>query len=71
VRILDDARPDLRMLSPTRASTPPRRAAPTATDVEVSVRVFADGRSITTARRLAPATGDAPRRTIGIDAVVR
>ena len=52
-------------------ATPTRREAPPATDVEVSVRVFADGGSITTVRRLSPETGDAPRRTIGIDAVIR
>jgi hypothetical protein len=40
-------------------------------DVEMSIRVFADGRSISVARHLAPESGDGPRRTIGIDAVIR
>ncbi len=42
-----------------------------ARDVEVTIRVFADGRTISVARRLGAESGDGPRRTIGIDAVVR
>jgi len=62
-------RPDPR-LQLVRA-TAPSRAEPAASDVEVSVRVFADGGSITTVRRLSPLEADTPRRTIGIDAVIR
>ena len=39
-------------------------------DVEVSVRMFADGRSISVRRRTV-AEADGTRRTVGIDAVVR
>ena len=39
-------------------------------DVEVSVRLFADGRSITVRRRTV-AEPDGTRRVVGIDALVR
>jgi hypothetical protein len=71
MRIHHSARPADRP-APTRPQ-PTRAAAPTEAprDIEVSIRVFADGRTISVARRLAPESGDGPRRTIGIDAVVR
>ena len=39
-------------------------------DVELSVRVFADGRSISVRRQTLPDV-DGGRRTVGIDAVIR
>jgi hypothetical protein len=49
----------------------PRADAPAdGADVELSVRFFADGGSITVKRRTV-ADADGTRRTIGIDAVIR
>jgi len=56
---------------PAPRPRPPQHEPSPRADVEVSVRVFVDGGSITTVRRLSPADGTAPRRTIGIDAVIR
>lgn len=50
-------------------SITPGDASPSA-DVELSMRIFADGRSISV-RRQTIANADGTRRTVGIDAVIR
>lgn len=59
-----------RRVVPARVEGPaaPRRAVDG--DVEVEVRLFADGRSITVRRTIAPGPDGAPM-TVGIDALVR
>jgi hypothetical protein len=74
---------DLRSLparAPLTSPTPVRRLAPVRGtplveavaegDVEVSIRLFADGRSISVRRRVAPGPDGQPM-TVGIDALVR
>ncbi len=48
----------------------PRLDEPMGTDVELSIRVFADGGSISVRRRLAPGP-DGTMRTVGIEALIR
>ena len=64
-------RRDLAVAGSTTLRLVPRADAPeTAADVELSVRLFADGGSITVKRRTV-AEADGSRRTVGIDAVIR
>jgi hypothetical protein len=63
-----------RDLSPAGSTSlrlvPRADAAPESSDVELSVRLFADGGSITVKRRTV-SEGDGTRRTVGIEALVR
>jgi hypothetical protein len=74
---------DLRSLparSPLTSQPSARRIAPVRSvaaadvsvegDVEVSIRLFADGRSISVRRRVAPGP-DGESMTVGIDALIR
>ena len=68
---LPPGRRDLARHGPTSLRLVPRGdATEAAADVELSVRLFADGGSITVKRRTI-AEADGSRRTVGIDAVIR
>jgi len=60
-----------RRVVPARAVHAMRETvAPLDGDVEVSIRLFADGRSISVRRRVAPGPDGEPM-TLGIDALIR